>query len=590
MPKEKWRDLANDNKKNNKQFTKYIQSKTNNKSGIGPLAGKDGKRTMDDKEMADILNQQFSSVFTREDTSNIPALLPETQEILEEIRITERDVRKQIRKLRADAAPGPDGISPRLLKDIENCVAAPLSLIFQKSLNEGKVPKEWKKATVVPIFKKGQKKDPSNYRPVSLTSVPCKMLESIIKEHMMNHLLMHSLLRDSQHGFLPGKSCASNLILTMDYLTKAVDEGLPVDLVYLDFSKAFDKVPHERLLVKVKAKGITGKVADWLEDWLKDRKQSVKVNGAESEESVVESGVPQGTILGPCLFNIHIDDIDVCAENLTEIKKFADDTKAYRTIRGMEDKEKLQRALTNMCEWAVKWGMEFNTAKCKVMHIGTNNAHYQYLMNDEQLGTTDSERDLGVIVEKSLKPSAQCKKAATKAKMVLNQITKNFHYRDRRHFLNLYKQYVRPHLEFASPAWSPWAHTDIQMLEKVQEQALKRTTGLIGRTYQERCAEVGLETLEERRRNQDMMHTFKILKGHVKIDSDHLFKRITNSSGTRSSSDPWNLQRGRSRKDTRLHSFGLRTIQHWNSLPSKMKEHENPESFKRDLKRVNRAS
>jgi hypothetical protein len=158
---------------------------------------------------------------------------------------------------------------------------------------------------------------------------------------------------------------------------------------------------------------------------------------------------------------------------------------------------------------------------------------------------TDSERDLGVIIDKSLKPSAQCKKAAAKAKMVLSQITRNFHYRDRKYFLNLYKQYVRPHLEFSSPAWSPWAQADIQTLEKVQEQALRWTSGLKGTTYAERCAEVGLETLEARRNVQDMMQVFKIIKGVDKVNPDQLFAKITHGTGTRNATDPWNLQRGK---------------------------------------------
>ena len=245
---------------------------------------------------------------------------------------------------------------------------------------------------------------------------------------------------------------------------------------------------------------------NWLEDWLKLRTQKVKVNQSESEEAEVKSGVPQGTILGPCLFNIYIDDIDECMLNemqaeLAEILKFADDTKTFRTVEGEEDRAKLQEVLDKLCAWAKKWGMAFNTSKCKVMHIGQNNKNYQYYMDGQVLETTDSERDLGVIIEKSLKPSAQCKKAAAKARVVLGQITRNFHYRYKKHFLNLYKQYVRPHLEFSSPAWAPWGVGDIQVLEKVQEQALRFTHGLKNGTYEEKCKEAGLETLEKRRQN-----------------------------------------------------------------------------------------
>ncbi len=209
----------------------------------------------------------------------------------------------------------------------------------------------------------------------------------------MTHMEENGLIRDSQHGFMPGKSCATNLILTLEYLTKAVEEGYPVDLVYLDFSKAFDKVPHRRLLEKTRAKGIGGDVLIWLEDWLRNRKQKVRVNEAESEEADVESGVPQGTILGPCLFDIYIDDIDECTLNLTEIKKFADDTKVYRIVNSLEDREKLQKALDNLCSWTAKWGIEFNTAKCKVMHIGNHNPQ-QYMMNGQYLGQQNQNKIL----------------------------------------------------------------------------------------------------------------------------------------------------------------------------------------------------
>ena len=199
---------------------------------------------------------------------------------------------------------------------------------------------------------------------------------------------------DSQHGFLKGRSCATNLILTMEYLTRAVDNGIPVDMIYLDFSKAFDKVPHQRLLAKIKAKGIDGRVINWLEDWLKLRTQKVKVNQSESKKAEVKSGVPQGTILGPCLFNIYIDDIDECMLNemqdeLAEILKFADDTKTFRTVEGEEDRAKLQEVLDKLCAWAKKWGMALNTSKCKVMHIGQKNKNYQYYMDGQALETTD---------------------------------------------------------------------------------------------------------------------------------------------------------------------------------------------------------
>jgi hypothetical protein len=194
------------------------------------------------------------------------------------------------------------------------------------------------------------------------------------------------------------------------------------------------------------------------------------VRGETSGEQAVESSVPQGTVMGPCLFTIHIDDLDDILELIKLIEllsKFADYTKGAKIIRSMQDAEKLQQALDRLSEWARKWGMCFNEKKCKIMHVGRNNPEYNYYLNGIQLAEVEEEKDVGVLIHKSLKPSRQCERAANTAMGVLKQITKCFHYRDKNVFLRLYTQYVRPHLELATPAWSPWLITDKQKLEKV---------------------------------------------------------------------------------------------------------------------------
>jgi hypothetical protein len=319
----------------------------------------------------------------------------------------------------------------------------------------------------------------------------------------------------------------------MDKVTKLVDEGSAVDIFYLDFAKAFDKVPRRRLIQKLKAKGIDPQTVKWIEDWLTNRKQKVSIRGSTSAWGDVTSGVPQGTVLGPVLFTLFIDDLESETEKLkleVYIVKFADDTKGQKEIRGDEDRRKLQDALDSLWAWSEKWTMQFNLDKCKVMHVGRNNPEYEYEMNGKKLSVTNEEKDVGVWVTKNLKPSLHCQKSASRAKAVLNQITRNFHYRDRHTYMKLYKQYVRPHLEFASPAWSPWQQGDKDVLERVQEKAVKMVSGLKSDSYQERCAELKLETLEKRRTYQDLVLTHKMLTD-VRFRKNGVLKQFRETGG-----------------------------------------------------------
>ena len=419
----------------------------------------------------------------------------------------------------------------------------------------------------------------------------CKLLESLIRDRLIEHLLQNGLINENQHGFMSRKSCATNLLEFMEMVTKAVDEGDPVDVVYLDFAKAFDTVPKERLLEKLRAHGVGGDVLQWIRAWLTDRSQRVVLNGSSSTWKEVLSGVPQGSVLGPILFLVFINDLDFVARLIAILKKFADDTKLGQRVRTVEEARLLQKALDELCEWAETWGMRFNVKKCKVMHFGAKNPLHKYTMLGQELEVTQEEVDIGVKISNNLKVSEQCRKAAKTAQGVLSQICRTFHYRDRSTYVSMYKMYVRPHLEFAATVWSPWQEGDRDCLEKVQKRAISQVSGLRGATYEEKLRELEMETLEERRHQLDMQQTFKILKGIDRVDKGTWFESVADGGRlTRMTADPDNLKIPAARLDVRRNFFSQRVPEQWNKIPPALKQAKTAAAFRFGYREHRRAA
>ena len=573
---------------NKRPFNSYIKSKTKSRVTVGPL--KQGSSLVtDNQQMASILNNQFSSVFTNENLSNIPPC-PDTSggNSIQDIYFDPDKVYRKILSLRVSSSSGPDGLSTRFLSEYASILAGPLAIIYNKSMESGQVPGDWKVANVTPIYKnKGTKSKAENYRPISLTSIPCKIMESIIRDAVVDYLTWHNLIRSTQHGFMSKRSCTTNLLEFLEECTRIHDNGDPLDIIYLDFAKAFDKVPHQRLLRKLRSLGIADNLLRWIEAWLRDRRQRTVLNGSYSEWLEVLSGVPQGSVLGPLLFVVFINDIDGCADQVALLRKFADDTKVGNRVVTPEERMKLQECLDKLTNWADLWCMSFNTDKCKVLHVGRNNPRIDYTMKGKVLSETVKERDIGVNISHDLKPSSHCAEAARRASAVLTQISKAFMYRDRKVFLQLYKQFVRCHLEFAVPAWSPWSAGDIEVIERVQRRAVGMVAGLTGRTYEEKLNELGLTTLLERRARLDMIQTYKIINGVDNVQADTWFKLvgIANRS-TRNTSYQKNIILTTSRTETRRNFFSSRVAAKWNSLPTELKECRTVKLFKTGLNQI----
>ena len=306
------RKLAQNIKDDSKSFYAYVRSKPKIKDAVGPLKTETGETIPPGQQTADTLNNFFASVFT-EERDDVPTPDPiftgPEEEKLKDIDISEDKVREKLLGLDPTKAAGPDKIPPSMLKALADELCIPLAIIFRKSLNEGVVPEDWRTAHIIPVFKKGSRAKAGNYRPISLTSVIGKVLERIIKEQITEHLDRHNLTYDTQHGFKKGRSCTTNLLVYLEDITKLVDDGTPVDAVYLDLAKAFDMVPHRRLIAKIKAHGVEDKALHWIQAWLADRKQKVITQGAESSWKDVTSSVVQGSVLGPLCFSMYMIDL-----------------------------------------------------------------------------------------------------------------------------------------------------------------------------------------------------------------------------------------------------------------------------------------
>ena len=557
--------LACNIKNDSKSFYAYVRSKQNVQDKVGPLEDSAGNIISQGFLMAEDLNGYFSSVFTKEDISSLPVADAKFQEAksdyLGPLVVTPELVAKKIKAMKDNKSPGVDGIPPKLLMETVEQISIPLARVFNLSLKEGVVPFEWKEANNIPLFKKGSRNKSENYRPVSLTSVICKLLERLIKDHMVEFLVKHKLLNSSQHGFLKARSCLTNMLCFLEEITKWIDVGSPVDIIYLDFQKAFDKVPHQRLLLKLKAHGIGASITDWIEQWLTDRRQRVVVDGEVSNWKSVLSGVPQGSVLGPILFLIYINDLD---DSITSnVLKFADDTKLFRKVNTDGDKQHLQNDLDRLVKWSEKWQMLFNFGKCKCLHTGHRNLNVNYKMGDTVLGTTVNEKDLGVTISADMKVSEQCGIAASKGNQILGLIRRNITYKGKKLIIPLYKAIVRPHLEYCIQAWRPYRKKDIDTLERIQRRATKMIPELRDLSYEERLKECGLTTLETRRLRGDQIEVFKILNGYENIDRNMFFSLKKDS---RTKGHEVKLVKDQCRLDIRKHSFSQRTINEWNKL------------------------
>ena len=485
--------LACNIKNDSKSFYAYVRSKQNVQDKVGPLEDSAGNIISQGFLMAEDLNGYFSSVFTKEDISSLPVADAKFQgaksDYLGPLVVTPELVAKKIKAMKDNKSPGVDGIRPKLLMETVEQISIPLARVFNLSLKEGVVPFEWKEANIIPLFKKGSRNKSENYRPVSLTSVICKLLERLIKDHMVDFLVKHKLLNSSQHGFLKARSCLTNMLCFLEEITKWIDVGLPVDIIYLDFQKAFDKVPHQRLLLKLKAHGIGDSITDWIEQWLTDRRQRVVVDGEVSNWKSV----------------------------------FADDTKLFRKVNTDGDKQHLQNDLDRLVKWTEKWQMLLNFGKCKCLHTGHRNLNVNYKMGDTVLGTTVKEKDLGVTISTDMKVSEQCGIAASKGNQILGLIRRNITYKEKKLIIPLYKAIVRPHLEYCIQAWRPYCKKDIDMLERIQRRATKMIPELRDLSYEERLKECGLTTLETRRLRGDQIEVFKIFNGYENIDRNMFF-------------------------------------------------------------------
>ena len=587
--------IAKEASGNKRQFFRYVNSKLTVRPEITSMQNENGELIDNDKEICNILAKYFNSVYTPVSNDAMPTMNNMYESEIQNIEISREDIKSRLEKMNVTKSCGPDNLHPFVLQKTASVTCIPLEIIFKKSISSGECPTDWRSANVAPIHKKGDRTDPSNYRPISLTSQVCKILEAIVRAHILEHLERNNILSENQHGFRERRSCLTNLLEMMEYWTEILDEGDGIDVAYLDFRKAFDLVSHQHLLYKMSKYGITKQTLDWIGAFLHQRTQKVVIRGSMSENLAVTSGVPQGSVLGPILFLIFINDLPL--EVLSPLSLFADDSKVFSRIVSSKNIKsnsenghvKLQEDLDTITQWAKKWKMEFNVDKCKIMHLGNQNPKHAYTMDGTNLTITKEERDLGVVIDDQLGFDKHIRGIVKKANRMLGLIKIGFSCLDKEIFMNLYPVLVRPLLEYCVQVWSPYKRKYINLLEGVQRRATKSVPELRNLQYEERLKRLGLTTLEDRRIRGDMIETYKLLTCKEDINPGKFFT-MAPIRGDPELTNNMKLYKKSFRLDVRKYSFSQRVIDKWNTLEKDVVESVKTSGFKNkyDKRETNR--
>ena len=395
----------------------------------------------------------------------------------------------------------------------------------------------------------------------------------------------NNLFSDKQFGFINGRSTVLQLLYVLDKWTEILDQGGCIDAVYCDFMKAFDKVPHRRLIHKIQSYGVKDPVLSWITSFLTARTQQVVINGVSSQAREVTSGIPQGSALVPILFVMYINDLPDVVDSNTHIFLFADDTKVFRHVTNEHECSILQSDITKMYQWSNRWLLKFHPQKCVSMRIGKQNNPdlNTYYMADQNLEYSSCEKDIGVFIDNKLKFDTHITSKVNKANSILGIVRKTFDYMDEQIFSLTFKGLVRPHLEYANQIWAPHLKKHIDMIENVQRRGTKTIPGFKDLSYEERLKKLNLPTLAYRRIRGDMIEAFKILNTDCGYDNSLPPFLPTRTSHTRG--HKYKLYHRSSNLNIRKYSFSLRITKMWNDLPDSVVSAQSVKSFERRLDR-----
>ena len=576
-------------------FFSYAKRSAKSKSRVGPLFDKLKKIQKDPKKMADLLQDQYSSVFSdaKAKTKKIPQHQQRSNTVLSDIEFSKEDIEKAMDEVKENSACGEEDIPAIVLKRCKKNLSHPILLIWKDSLSTGFIRHAYKKQYITPVHKKDSRALPENYRPISLTSHLIKIFERVIRNVIVDHLEINHLLCKNQHGFRKGRSCLTQLLAHIDNILHNALEGSDTDVIYLDFQKAFDKVDHEILLQKLKNHGITGNLFNWLEEYLKNRPQIVVVEGQHSYEATVKSGVPQGTVLGPILFLIYINNLQECIVEST-LSSFADDTRIKKKINSVSDVETLQADLQKAEKWSLINNMTLHDKKFELMTHSLNksnltkelpftNEFFQYTTtNGVDIQPKTIVRDLGVNVSEDLSWSPHIHTITDGARKMSAWTLSVFSDRSELNMMTLYKMMIRPRVEYCSPLWHPHKISDIQTLENIQRSFTSKIEGYSNYDYHQRLKLLKIPSLQRRRERYIMIHMFKIKESICPNDLNIQFKH-SERRGIRAVIPPLHKnasQRVQQHYDT---SFAVVGPMLWNKIPKSTTLKSTLSSFKSSL-------